>query len=56
MKRKTPSGEAAILEMFEDDWIGRVWVSDLIRSVMEIRLPTGEISSVLLVTMALPPL
>lgn len=54
--RNTPSGEAAILEMFEDDWKGRVMVSDLTRSVTEIRLPTGDIRSVLLTTTAFPPL
>lgn len=56
MRRKTPSGEAVIREILEDDWTGRVRVWDLMRSVTETRLPTGEISSLLLTTMALPPL
>lgn len=43
-RRKTPSGEAAIRETLEDDWQGRVRVSDLRRSVTDMRLPTGEIN------------
>lgn len=55
VRRKTPSGEAAIREMLEEDWTGRVMDWDLMRSVTETLLPTGEISSVLLVITALPP-
>lgn len=55
-RRNRPSGEAAILMMFEDDWQGRVMVSDFMRSVTEIRLPTGETRRVLLTTTVLPPL
>lgn len=56
MRRNTPSGEAAIRVILEEAWTGRVIVWDLMRSVTETLLPTGEISSVLLVIMALPPL
>lgn len=55
-RRNTPSGEAAILDIFDEAWQGRVMVSDLTRSVTEIRLPTGDIRSVLLTTTAFPPL
>ncbi|KAJ4824935.1 hypothetical protein Tsubulata_031569 [Turnera subulata] len=44
VRRKVPSGEAAMRRMLEEDWVGRVMVWDLRRSVMETRLPTGEIS------------
>ena len=54
--RKTPSGEAARREMSAEDWIGRVRVWDLMRSVTLTRLPTGEISRVLLLITTLPPL
>lgn len=51
-----PSGETAIREIFDDDCVGSVVVWDLTRSVMETRLPTGEISNVLLAITVLPPL
>lgn len=40
----------------EEDWHGKVTVSDLTRSVTETRLPTGEINRLLLATTAFPPL
>lgn len=44
VRRKVPSGEAAKRQMLDEDWTGRVMVSDFIRSVMDTRLPTGEIN------------
>lgn len=55
-RRKSPSGEAAMREMLAEDWKGSVRVWDLMRSVTEIRLPTGEIKRVLLMRRVLPPL
>lgn len=55
-RRKTPSGEAATRVMLAEDWQGKVSVSDFMRSVTEIRLPTGEIRRVLLMILAFPPL
>lgn len=55
VRRKTPSGEAAMRRRLVEAWQGRVMVSDLRRSVTETRLPTGETSRVLLTTAALPP-
>lgn len=43
-------------EMLAEDWKGSVRVWDLMRSVTEIRLPTGEIKRVLLMRRVLPPL
>lgn len=56
VRRKVPSGEAAMRRMLEEDWSGRVMVCDLMRSMMETRLPTGEISWVFWVIKTLPPL
>lgn len=55
VRRKTPSGEAAMRRILLEDWIGRVMVWDLTRSVTETRLPTGEIRLVFCVTTAFPP-
>lgn len=41
--------------MLQEDWIGRVMVVESRRLVTETRLPTGEISSVLLTITVLPP-
>lgn len=42
--KKVPSGEAARRQMLEEELTGRVIVWCLLRSVTEIRLPTGEMS------------
>ncbi|WVZ21295.1 hypothetical protein V8G54_008617 [Vigna mungo] len=55
-RRKVASGETAMRATLEEDWMGRVEVSDLRRSVTATRLPTGESSRVLLEITALPPL
>lgn len=55
-RRNRPSGEAAIRRRLVEDCDGNVTVSDLIRSVIETRLPTGEIRRELFTTKALPPL
>ena len=47
---------AAWLEMSGENWIGRVRVWDLMKSVTLTQLPTGEISRVLLLITTLPPL
>ncbi|XWS20387.1 hypothetical protein CRYUN_Cryun31cG0096700 [Craigia yunnanensis] len=55
VRRKAPSGEAAMRRMLLEDWTCRVKVSDLTRSVTETRLPTGEIRLVFCVIKAFPP-
>ena len=55
VRRKTPSGEAAMWRMLLEDWMGRVKVWDLRRSVTETRLPTGDIRLVFCVITAFPP-
>lgn len=41
-RRREPSGEAAMIWTLAEDWVGRVRVWDLIRSVTEMRLPTAD--------------
>lgn len=41
-RRSEPSGEAEMRWMLADDWVGRVRVWDLIKSVTDMRFPTAE--------------